>query len=82
MKNHKLVASVIILGLFSGCSGDVSAASLEKAEMLSNHGLTREAKLELIEVIHSRSADNEKASAHYPLGPTAFEDNSISAALE
>ncbi|MDC0919533.1 hypothetical protein OAQ94_06315 [Gammaproteobacteria bacterium] len=82
MKNHKLVASVIILGLFAGCSGDVLAASLEKAEMLSNHGLTREAKLELIEVIHSRSADNEKASAYYQLGRIAFEDNSISAALE
>tara|TARA_B110000305_G_C19348276_1_gene592855 strand:- start:216 stop:1049 length:834 start_codon:yes stop_codon:yes gene_type:complete len=82
MKTHSLLAPVIIFGLFSSCSSEVLAASLEKAEMLSNHGLTREAKLELIEVIHSRSADDEKASAYYQLGRIAFEDNSISAALE
>ena len=63
MKIHRLLAPVLIIcGLFSNV---VSGASLVKAEMLSDHGLAAEAKLELIEIIHTRSADVDKASAYY-----------------
>ena len=80
MKIHRLLAPVLIIcGLFSNV---VSGASLVKAEMLSDHGLVAEAKLELIEVIHTRSADDDKASAYYQLGGIAFDENSISVALQ
>jgi tetratricopeptide (TPR) repeat protein len=80
MKIHRLLAPVLIIcGLFSNV---VSGASLIKAEMLSDHGLVAEAKLELIEIIHTRSADVDKASAYYQLGGIAFDENSISVALQ
>ena len=80
MKIHRLLAPVLIIfGLFSNV---VSGASLVKAEMLSDHGLAAEAKLELIEIIHTRSADVDKASAYYQLGGIAFDENSISVALQ
>jgi hypothetical protein len=79
MKIHRLLAPVLICGLFSNV---VSGASLIKAEMLSDHGLAAEAKLELIEIIHTRSSDVDKASAYYQLGGIAFDENSISVALQ
>lgn len=80
MKINRLLVSVLIIcGLFSNV---VSGASLVKAKMLSDHGLAAEAKLELIEIIHSRSADGDKASAYYQLGGIAFDENSISVALQ
>tara|TARA_B110000879_G_scaffold84239_1_gene116612 strand:+ start:137 stop:964 length:828 start_codon:yes stop_codon:yes gene_type:complete len=80
MKIHRLLAPVLLIcGLFSNVA---SGASLVKAEMLSDHGLVAEAKLELIEVIHTRSADDDKASAYYQLGGIAFDENSISVALQ
>ena len=80
MKIHKLLASVLIVcGFYSSIA---SAASLMKAEMLSDHGLKSEAKLEFIEIIHTRSDDDEKASAYYQLGGIAFDDNNISVALQ
>jgi len=80
MKIYKILAAVLIVG---GCdSGIASAASLAKAEMLSDHGLRSEAKLEFIEIIHTRSGDDEKASAYYQLGGIEFDDNNISVALQ
>ena len=58
------------------------AASVEKAGMLNQHGLTQEAKSELIAVVFSNSADSDKAQAYYSLGSIAFEENKISVALD
>lgn len=74
-----------ILGLAAGfllASQVVSAASLDKAALLRRHGLAAHAKLELIEVIFSDAGDAAKAEAHYVLGSIAFEENSVTAALE
>lgn len=56
------------------------AASIEKAIMLNQHGLQKEAKAELIDVIFSKS-DNDKAQAYYLLGSIAFEENRVTVAL-
>jgi len=58
------------------------AASLEKAEMFRTHGLTPEAKRELIDVIFSNQPDTQKAEAYYILGTIAFGEKNIFAALE
>jgi len=58
------------------------AASIEKAGMLNQHGLTQEAKSELIDVVFSKSADSDKAQAYYLLGSIAFDENKISVALD
>jgi len=58
------------------------AASVEKAAMLSHHGLTREAKSELIDVIFSKTDDSQKAEAYYLLGSIAFDEKKTSAALD
>lgn len=58
------------------------AASVEKAGMLNQHGLTREAKSELVEVVFSKSDDSSKAQAYYLLGSIAFDENNISVALD
>ena len=58
------------------------AASVEKAGMLNQHGLTQEAKSELIDVVFSKSADSEKAQAYYLLGSIAFDENKVSVALD
>lgn len=58
------------------------AASVEKASMLNQHGLTQEAKSELIEVIFSESADADKAQAYYLLGSIAFDEDKVSVALD
>lgn len=58
------------------------AASLEKAILLNEHGLTTDAKRELIDLIfEKRSKANDKAQAHYLLGNIAFEEDKIRAAL-
>ena len=57
------------------------AGSLGKADMLNQHGLISEAKLELIEVIFAEDGAT-KPEAYYMLGNIAFEENKISAALE
>ena len=51
---RKLTAIFIMLLLISG--QQANAASLDKAAMLSQHGLTKEAKAELIDVIFSKAA--------------------------
>lgn len=58
------------------------AASVEKAEMLNKHGLTQEAKSELIDVIFSKSEDSDKAESYYLLGSIAFDENKVSVALD
>jgi len=60
---------------------NVSAASIDKAKMLSNHGLNNEAKLELIDIVYSKSSITNKAEAYYFLGNIAFEENNVGVAL-
>lgn len=60
----------------------VQAASVEKARLLREHDLLREAKLELIDVIFSTAADSSKAHAYYELGNIAFVERNVSAALD
>ena len=50
--------------------------------MLNEHGLVRESKSELIDVLFSAAPDPEKAKAYYLLGSIAFTENKISTALE
>lgn len=58
------------------------AASVEKANVLNQHGLRQEAKLELIDVIFSKSSDADKAKAYYTLGSIAFDESKVSTALD
>ena len=58
------------------------AASVEKATMLNQHGLSQEAKSELIDVIFSKSSETDKAKAYYLLGSIAFDGNNVSVALD
>ena len=58
------------------------AASVEKAAMLNQHGLTQEAKSELIDVIFSWSNGSEKAQAYYLLGSIAFDENNVFVAID
>ena len=79
MKIKSLSASVA-LSLFVASTS--FAASIEKAIMLNQHGLIKEAKVELIDIVFSNSGDSSKAQAYYLLGSIAFEDNRIAAALD
>ena len=58
------------------------SASVEKAELLSDHGLKAQAKSELIDAIFSGSSNDSKAHAYYTLGNLAFEENNTSIALD
>ncbi|OGR26646.1 MAG: hypothetical protein A2277_10585 [Desulfobacterales bacterium RIFOXYA12_FULL_46_15] len=58
------------------------SASVEKAEMLNQHGLIQEAKSELIDIIFSKSDDSDKAQSYYLLGTIAFDENKVSVALD
>lgn len=58
------------------------AASVQKAQMLNEHGLKVEAKKELINVIFSKANGSSKSLAYYTLGGIAFEENKISVALD
>lgn len=58
------------------------AASLEKAEMLNQHGLIKESSIELIDVLFDASvSEDTKAKSYYLLGEIAFSDNRIAVAL-
>ena len=58
------------------------AASLEKAILLNEHGLTTDAKRELIDVIFQKgSKTDDKAQAYYLLGNIAFGEDKIKVAL-
>lgn len=79
MKKITLGYSLI---LFSTAATNVYGASFPKAEMLNEHGLVRESKSELIDVLFSTEPNPEKAKAYYLLGSIAFTENKISTALE
>ena len=79
MKIKSLAISVVLSLLVASAS---FAASIEKAIMLNQHGLTKEAKAELIDIVFSKSNDSSKAQAYYLLGSIAFEENKITVALD
>lgn len=79
MKVKLLAISMTVTLLMASVS---FAASVEKAGMLNQHGLTQAAKSELIDVIFSKSADSDKAQAYYLLGSIAFDENMVSVALD
>lgn len=76
----------IILGysliLFFTTTINAYGASYPKAEMLNEHGLVKESKSELIDVLFSTAPDTEKAKAYYLLGSIAFTENKNRTALE
>jgi tetratricopeptide (TPR) repeat protein len=77
------IKSVALSIFFSLIIVTVSFASeIEKAGLLHQHGLTKEAKLELIEIIFSQASESSKAQAYYLLGSMAFEENKINVALD
>ena len=72
---------IAFMGALAGCSIGF-AASLEKAVMLAEHGLTVDAKRELINVIfEKRGKADDKSEAYYLLGNIAFEEDRIEVAL-
>ena len=79
MRKWIAICSSLVMFFISAFS--VYAASYEKAVMFSEHGLTKESKTELINVLFSNSPDSEKAKAYYLLGSIAFSENKISVAL-
>ncbi|MCF7496483.1 MULTISPECIES: tetratricopeptide repeat protein [Vibrio] len=72
--------AVLALTIALSCSS-VFAASIDKANLLSEHGLHAQAKEELIDVIFSKSNSKVKAKAYYELGNISFENNQVSPAL-
>ena len=75
----------LFIFLLSVCflsSSAALAASVQKAQMLNQHGLKAEAKTELINVIFSKSNSNDKAQAYYLLGNMAFEESKVGVALD
>jgi len=79
MKIKLLTISVALSLLVASAS---FAASIEKAIMLKTHGLSHEAKVELIDIIFSRSDDSSKAHAYYLLGIIAFQEKNTTVALD
>jgi len=73
---------ILVIALACIVSSIAHAASVDKAALLRRHGLLAQAKTELIDVIFSSGPDSTKAAAYYDLGSIAFEENSVSAALE
>ena len=73
----------VLLNLcFISLSSLALAASLEKAISLNEHGLTTDAKRELINLIfEKRSKSDDKAQAYYLLGNIAFSEDRIKVAL-
>ena len=55
--------------------------SVEKARLLHRHGLTSEAKAELIDVLFGASEDESKAEAHYLLGSISFGEGKVAVAV-
>ena len=75
--------TLVLLNLcFVSLSSLALAASLEKAMLLNEHGLTTDAKRELIDLIFEKgSKTDDKAQAYYLLGNIAFEEDKIRVAL-
>lgn len=79
----KFKTLIIVTFCFVGVSHLVDAASLEKAILLNEHGLTVDAKRELIDLIfEKRSKADDKAQAYYLLGNIAFGEEKIRVALD
>lgn len=79
---NKSFAITIVLASCLISPSIVFSASVEKAQMMSEHGLKGEAKNELIDVVFSKASDTSKAKAYYLLGSMAFDENKISVALQ
>ena len=78
----KFKTLIVVIFCFVGVSRLVVAASLEKAILFNEHGLTVDAKRELIDLIFEKgSSTDDKAQAYYLLGNIAFGENKIKAAL-
>jgi len=78
----KRVILIILLFLLLLPALNVFGASNQKAEMLNEHGLVRESKAELINIIFSNTSITEKAQAYYLLGLIAYTEKKISTALK
>ena len=78
------IKSLVLLTLcFVGLSSSILAASIEKAILLNEHGLTTDAKRELIDVIFQNGSNvDDKAQAYYLLGNIAFGEDRIKTALD
>ena len=77
------IKNLVLLTLcFVSLSSSIFAASLEKAILLNEHGLTSDAKRELIDVIFQKGSKvDDKAQAYYLLGNIAFGEDRIKTAL-
>ena len=91
MRTRLLVSvAVVVLLVVAGCVASrpyaqtvpASEASVEKARLLHRHGLTRDAKAELIQVLFNGADDASKAQAHYLLGSIAFGEGRVDVAAE
>ncbi len=76
------LTALIFLMLFFAISATAEAASYYKAVMLSKHGLVREAKAELIDLIYSKAPRSYRAKAYYYLGTLDFDENNLRGAVE
>ena len=84
-----LVAAVVVVAavgtLFTLLPSEellaADGGSVEKARLLHSHGLTSEAKSELIEVLFGASEDESKAEAYYLLGSISFGESRVAVAV-
>lgn len=76
----KIISCVAVMILSSAMCA--YGASYQKASMLNEHGLPKEAKSELIDIVFSNAPEGEKSKAYYLLGSIAFDENKISVALD
>lgn len=78
----KIIAMSFVLVSWLVSPSIAFSASVEKAQMMSEHGLKGEAKKELINVVFGKAKSTSKAKAYYLLGSMAFEENKIGVALQ
>ncbi len=77
-----VVAGVFVASLPSAQEVVSGEASIEKARLLHRHGLTRDAKAELIQILFDATDDATKAEAHYLLGGIAFGEGRVDVAAD
>ena len=78
----KRVILIYLLFLLLLPAFNAFSASYQKAEMFYEHGLVRESKAELINIIFSNASITEKAQAYHLLGLMAYTEKKISTALK
>ncbi|KKL79746.1 hypothetical protein LCGC14_2011710, partial [marine sediment metagenome] len=78
----KKVILICLLFLLLLPALNVFSASYQKAEMFNRHGLVRESKAELINIIFSNASITEKAQAYYLLGLIAYTEKKVNKALK